>query len=64
MGIESKQLILERRKEIEQELLDMLKETQSDFGLEDIKQIIYDEEDQDDLIHPHTKYVLRLRFKK
>ena len=50
MKIESKQQILERRREIEQELLDMLKETQSDFGLDDIKQIIYDEEDQDDLM--------------
>src|SRR3989344_9144453 len=50
MEILNKQQILERRKEIEQEFLDMLKETQSDFGLDDIKQIIYDEEDQDDLM--------------
>ena len=60
MKILNKQQILERRKEIEQELLDMLKETHppsprlrragSDFGLDDIRQIIYDEEDQDDLM--------------
>ena len=31
MQTESKQQILERRKEIEQELLEMLKETESDF---------------------------------
>lgn len=49
MEIESKQQILERRKEIEKELLDMLKETESDFGLEDIKEIIYNEDGQDSL---------------
>ena len=50
MEIESKQKILERRKEIEKELLDMLKETKSDFGLEDIKEIIYNEDGQDSLM--------------
>ena len=49
MEIETKQQILERRKEVEKELLEMLKETKSDFGLEDIKEIIYNEEGQDDL---------------
>ncbi len=49
MEIESKQQILERRKEIEEELLEMLKETKSDFGLEDIKEIIYNEDGQDGL---------------
>ena len=49
MQIESKQQILERRKEVEKELLDMLKETKSDFGLEDIKEIIYNEDGQDSL---------------
>lgn len=49
MEIESKQQILERRREIEKELLEMLKETESDFGLEDIKEIIYNEEGTDDL---------------
>jgi hypothetical protein len=41
--------ILERRKEIEKELLEMLKETKSDFGLDDIKKIIYNEDGQDSL---------------
>ena len=41
MGIESRQQILERRKEIEKELLEMLKETRSDFGFDNIKKIIY-----------------------
>ena len=49
MQIESKQQILERRKEVEKELLDMLKETKSDFGLDDIKEIIYNEDGQDSL---------------
>lgn len=50
MDTESKQQILERRKEIEQELLDFLKETKSDFGLEDIKDAIYNEEETDDMM--------------
>jgi len=41
MEIENKSQILQRRREIEKELLDMLKETKSDFGLDDIKEIIY-----------------------
>ena len=49
METEAKQQILERKKEIEKELLEMLKETKSDFGLDDIKEIIYNEEGQDDL---------------
>jgi hypothetical protein len=39
-----------KRKEIERELIEMLEETESDFDLEDIKEIIYDEEDHDDLV--------------
>ena len=61
MQIESKQQILERRKELEQELVDMLKETdppspkaseraRSNFTLENIKEIIYNEEDNDDMM--------------
>ncbi|MEK7121450.1 MAG: hypothetical protein AAB857_01955 [Patescibacteria group bacterium] len=50
MEIESKQQILARRKEIEKELLEMLKETKSDFGLDDIKEIIYNEDGRDSLI--------------
>ncbi len=47
--IETKEQILERRKEIEQELVEMLKEAKSDFGLDDIKEIIYNENGQESL---------------
>ncbi|OGE98398.1 MAG: hypothetical protein A3J05_02380 [Candidatus Doudnabacteria bacterium RIFCSPLOWO2_02_FULL_48_13] len=50
MQIESKQQILERRKEIEQELTDMLKETKSDFTLDHVRDAIYNEEDNDDMM--------------
>ncbi len=60
MEIESKQQILERRKEIEQELVEMLKETdppsprlrtgREQFTLDDIKEIIYNEDDNDDMM--------------
>jgi hypothetical protein len=50
MKTESKQQILARRREVEKELLEMLKETKSDFGLDDIKEIIYNEDGQDSLI--------------
>ncbi|GEM_PF-544029 len=42
--------ILERRKEIEQELVDMLKETKSDFTLDHVRDAIYNEEDNDDMM--------------
>ena len=42
-----KKEIIRKRKEIEDELLEMLKETGSDFGLEDIKDTIYNEDGQD-----------------
>jgi len=48
MKTETKEEILKRRKEIEQELEEMLKTTQSDFGLEDVKELICNEEDNDD----------------
>lgn len=50
MDIESKQQILERRKEIERELLDMLKETKSDFSLQHVKDVIFNEDDNDDMM--------------
>jgi len=50
MEILSKQQVIERQKEIEQELLDFLKESESDFGLDDIKEVIYNEDGQDDLM--------------
>lgn len=48
MNSKSKQQILDRRKEIEQELEEMLKETGSDFSLEHVRDAIYNEEDSDD----------------
>ena len=50
MQIESKQQILERRKEIEQELVDMLKETESDFTLDHVRDAIFHEKDNDDMM--------------
>ena len=49
MEIENKDQILQRRGEIEKELLEMLKETKSDFGLNDIKEIIYNEDGREEL---------------
>lgn len=50
MEIESKQHILERRKEIEKELADMLKETESEFSLQDVRDAIYHKEETDDMV--------------
>lgn len=50
MEIESKRQILERRKEIEQELEEMLKETESDFSLQNVRDAIFQEEDNDDMM--------------
>jgi len=47
---DSKRQILARRKEIEKDLAKMLKETKSDFRLEDVKSVIYNEEDSDDMM--------------
>ena len=47
--MQTKEEIFKQRKEIETELSELLKETVSDFGLQDIKDIIYNEKDQDDL---------------
>ncbi len=49
MEIENKEQIIQRREDVEQELLDMLEKTKSDFGLDDIKEIIYNEDGQDSL---------------
>ena len=46
----TKQEILERRKEIEWELIDMLEETESNFSLDDIKNVIFNEEETDDMM--------------
>lgn len=50
MEIESKQQIIDRRKEIEKELLEMLKETESDFSLQHVKDAIFNEEETDDMM--------------
>lgn len=42
--------ILERRKEIEDELVALLQETESDFSLQDIKDVIFNEDDMDDMM--------------
>ncbi len=49
MDIENLEQILMRRREIERELLKLLKKTASGSSLTEIKEIIYNEEDQDDL---------------
>ena len=50
METESRQQILEHRKEIEQELIEMLKETESDFTLQHIKDVIFHEEETGDMM--------------
>ncbi len=47
---ESKQEILTRRKELERELVDMLRETGSEFELAHVLDAIYNEEDGDDMM--------------
>ena len=56
METESKQQILERRKEIEQELVDMLKETESDFTLDHVRDVIFHEEDNDNMMKVVTMF--------
>lgn len=51
MQTETKEEILERRKEIENEISEMLIETESDFSLTDVKDVIYSENEQDDFMH-------------
>jgi hypothetical protein len=51
METETKEEILERQKEIEAEILEMLEKTESDFDLDDVKGAIYNEEEQDDFMH-------------
>lgn len=48
--IETIDEIISRRKEIEQELVDMLKETESDFTLDHVRDAIFREEDNDDMM--------------
>ncbi|MEK7093306.1 MAG: hypothetical protein AAB927_02370 [Patescibacteria group bacterium] len=51
MKTKTKSEILEKRREIEAELSAFLKETKSDFTLDDIKEAIYEEEETDDFTH-------------
>jgi Ran GTPase-activating protein (RanGAP) involved in mRNA processing and transport len=46
--METEKEIFARRQEIEQELADLLEVTGSDFTLDHIKDVIYNEEEQDD----------------
>ena len=46
----TKQQIIDRQKEIEQELVEMLKETESDFSLQHVKDTIFHEEETDDMM--------------
>lgn len=48
--IESPDEIISRRTEIEHELEDMLKETESEFSLQDVKDVIFHEEGNDDMM--------------
>ncbi len=56
VNTESKQQILERRKEIEKEISEMLKTTGSDFKPQDVKDAIFNEEEQDDFMHVVTMF--------
>jgi hypothetical protein len=49
MEPESLDQIIKHKQEIELELTDLLKQTGSDFSLDDIRRVIYEEEDQNDL---------------
>ena len=48
--VENIEQIIQRKKEIEQEILEMLEITESDFGLEHVKDVIYYEEETDDMM--------------
>src|SRR3989338_4666536 len=50
MKVDSTKDIIKGRKEIEKELIDMIKETESDFTLQDVKDAIFNEEGNDDMM--------------
>jgi hypothetical protein len=50
MQIETQQEILDHQKEIERELVEMLKETESDFTLQHVKDAIFYEEETDNMM--------------
>jgi len=47
----TKQEILKERREIERYIVALLRKVKSDFTLEDVKNAIYNETEQDDLTH-------------
>ena len=47
---QTKEEIFTRQGEIEREIVELLERTNSDFTLEDVKQVIYNEEDSDDMM--------------
>ena len=47
---ESKQQIISHRKEIEEDLMEMLRLTESDFSLQHVKDAIFYEEETDDMM--------------
>lgn len=47
---ESKQQIIAHRKEIEEDLMEMLRQTESDFSLQHVKDAIFYEEETDDMM--------------
>ena len=49
MEYESKQEVLERRRELEQEITAMLEEVGSEFSLQDVTDAIYNETEEDDM---------------
>jgi hypothetical protein len=72
MQIDNLETILARRKEIEDEIVDMLKETdltspmlrrgKEQFTLQDVKDAIFHEEDNDDMIYPIGYKVHPVRY--
>jgi hypothetical protein len=50
MEVELKKQILGRRREIKDDILEMLRETESDFELDDVLAAIYNEEETDDMM--------------
>ncbi|OGD57041.1 hypothetical protein A2V71_00305 [Candidatus Berkelbacteria bacterium RBG_13_40_8] len=47
----TKEEISKERKEIEKCIVGLLKRTKSDFSLEDVKDVIYNEKEQEDMMH-------------
>lgn len=50
MKIEGKKEIKDRKKEIEEEITRMLKKCESDFDLDYIKMVVFEEEESDDMM--------------